>query len=484
MHLLRGRATGLRVLLAGAALLATAGPSLAARDGENPAIWFKTPKEEASVSGKVRVEVGARDRSSGISRVVITIDGRSARAWTERAAPYRLKGDKGTWDTTDVDDGSHVVTAVAYDRSGRRKAVRTTITVDNTLDASGGDTHAPRPSVQPVRGAPPGSPAQAGGPGASAPAPSQGWAPGRRFFSADSPFNARIPAAPGLAPKSAAHVAGLVERRASHPFVLSIGSYSVPVYYADSRTPRHSVRHTTGWWGYDRVNGVPIPAGAEGDDGSDGHIAIVDTDSGCVYEGWQFRREPSGGYAASSFGIVPGGVNGRGVFPGGGAMNAAGFSLLAGLVTPAELERGHIDHALVYHIDRAYVAKGGPVAPATFSTGGGTTDKAAPMGALVQLDPSFDVSALPNRHERTIARALQEHGMYLRDLGGSIGLYAQDKQSLPPGTYERLGIHDDYLTLSRIPMNRMRVIAYGPQDPGRDGIGSRADPPGGCGDYS
>lgn len=45
-------------------------------------------------------------------------------------------------------------------------------------------------------------------------------------------------------------------------------------------------------------------------------------------------------------------------------------------------------------------------------------------GARFRLKSSFALSSLPNEGARTVARALQKHGMFLAD-GGNIALTAQ-----------------------------------------------------------
>ena len=63
-------------------------------------------------------------------------------------------------------------------------------------------------------------------------------------------------------------------------------------------------------------------------------------------------------------------------------------------------------------------------------------------------------------HERIIARALQEYGMYLADWGGpGITLYAVHPASFKGDAYAGLLPDQTYVRLDRIPVGRFRVLA-------------------------
>src|SRR5205814_3022062 len=146
--------------------------------------------------------------------------------------------------------------------------------------------------------------------------------------------------------------------------------------------------------------------------------------------------------------------------PRGFSARGSGFALLAGVIWPDELARGHIDHALIFSYPDT--AAGGFVAPATESDGRSSDAAAIPEGARLQLDPSFDVSILPS-WERPIGRALQRYGMYLADNGGStVGLYAVNPQSYPHNPYAGILPGGNYVPLHDIPVDRFRVLAHGP----------------------
>ena len=88
---------------------------------------------------------------------------------------------------------------------------------------------------------------------------------------------------------------------------------------------------------------VRIPDAAEAAAGSDGHLTVVDQDSGWEYDFWQVRRKPRGG---GRLVISWGGrtrIEGDGL---GSDANAAHYGSLAGIIRAEEMRRGRIDHAL------------------------------------------------------------------------------------------------------------------------------------------
>jgi hypothetical protein len=96
-----------------------------------------------------------------------------------------------------------------------------------------------------------------------------------------------------------------------------------------------------------------------------------------------------------------------------------------------EMRRGRINHAL--HFSIPDVRAGEPVCPATHNDGKNTNPLALPEGTHMQLDPSLDLATLPLAPwEKTIARALQKYGMYLRDGGGTLAISAENPINRAP----------------------------------------------------
>lgn len=76
----------------------------------------------------------------------------------------------------------------------------------------------------------------------------------------------------------------------------------------------------------------------------------------------------------------------------------------------------------------------------------------------MQLDPKLDLDTLELQpYEKTIARALQEYGMYLGDTGGTLTLYAAHPQSFD-AAYQELMPLEAFPRLDGIPLDRLRVL--------------------------
>ena len=151
------------------------------------------------------------------------------------------------------------------------------------------------------------------------------------------------------------------------------------------------------------------------------------------------------------------------VFEKGLSARGSGFELLQGVIWPQELEKGAIQHALIFSYN--HTKAGGPVAPATESDGTSNDDWAIPEGALVQLDPDLDLATLDlNTYELVVATALQEYGMYCADDGGGISLYAINPISCKNNPYADIWGDESYIMLDKIPVDQFRVLKLGPQN--------------------
>lgn len=248
-------------------------------------------------------------------------------------------------------------------------------------------------------------------------------------------------------------ISPLVSAAQAKGFPIASSNWTVPVYYADASTPRYDVMLVADW-NYGRIlYDVPVPVGATPDPEGDGHMTVVDTSTSCEYDFWVAHKVDSGWRA---YGAARLELDGSGVTTNGA--RAAHFGLLAGLIRPEEIEAGRIDHALVFSAPR--VSKAGAVAPATGGTGSSTLSDAIPLGARLQLDPSLNLDALGlNAWQKTVARALQEYGMYLADTGGAVGLFAEHAKTAaiayPWGS-------DVFAYMPPSIVNSMRVLKLGP----------------------
>lgn len=296
---------------------------------------------------------------------------------------------------------------------------------------------------------------------------------------ADSPFRQPLPPSPGLHPDNDLLVESLI---ASEHLVISKNQFSMTVFFADASTAPEAVQlDCADVWGlgFDRIVDIPIPPFAEptqdvdgadmpidgcGEDLSqDNLMTVFDVGQGCMWDFWQTRGEAGAREASYAVGFP---LGESGILPYGSSARASGFAFVPGALWPEELEKGRIEHVLFFAYP--YTKSGGPVAPATDSDGITDDPSAIPIGAMIQLDPGLDLEALGlEPYERTIARAMQEYGMILVDTGGQsgIGLYAINPASTSVNPWEGLLPDDDFVLLENIPLESLRVLDFGPQDP-------------------
>ena len=320
------------------------------------------------------------------------------------------------------------------------------------------DTSAPAPDPAP---APAPEPAPAPAP---APLPSPASTAVRPYDPA-SPWNTPIAAGTAVDPMSATWMKAIADN--GLPLTSDVDQYAIPVYTFDPSTPLRTVKLSGYYSTYDAgdasrkgygyaptITGVPIPESAVQSAGSDGQIVIWDPVSGIEYSFWQFSKDASGNYTATNgyryhttpgyFGRFADGLSGRG----------AGTPYGAGLVRKWEVDRGRIDHALAF----AYRSPAPEFRfPASKTDGEGFAGIDAPEGARIQLDPSLtdaDFTAWGlSPAAKTIARALQQYGMYVIDNSGSSKIYLEDRITAGWGS------DIDRNLPSRIPWSAFRVVA-------------------------
>lgn len=263
-------------------------------------------------------------------------------------------------------------------------------------------------------------------------------------------------------PRSDGWVAGLRGANA-YPYVNGpTGVFAPPVYTVSSSTPRRTVRcrfcgaYTgEGDTKYEDEITVPIPDGAIPDPSADGHIAFVDRTRGLEWNLINARRGDGSWNAGGAGQFSLAGDGHQNVELGGGSATGSHLPLSQAVSTDevqAAIADGSylIPHALQFgapNVDgRCWVY------PALGSDGG--VIGGLPEGARIQLDPLLDVSALPPG-ARVLARTLQVHGAFLRDLSGAFAVYLRPQRGTAP-EWSSLGIDGD--ALAAIPTERFRVL--------------------------
>lgn len=276
-------------------------------------------------------------------------------------------------------------------------------------------------------------------------------------FTTSSPFRTSIPDNAAIDPNSTAMIARASRENSVYA---SMAEFGIPIYQAESTTPRYAVTCTITWWGPCPFDGhlIPIPTDARPQTGSDGAlVVVVDDTSGLVFEFWQ--AEFANGQWTASFGAVND-LYGSGW---GGASTGSGASRLAGVITVDEIEQGEIQHALAIQTDN--VCAGIFRTPAIKTDGTSLRTDCIPEGARLRLDPTIDLDALDLAPAvRTVARAMQVYGGYVVDAGGaplsvSFERDAEAEDGEIGSVYEQAGLRWDYDNLPGVPWYRLQVIA-------------------------
>jgi hypothetical protein len=293
----------------------------------------------------------------------------------------------------------------------------------------------------------------------SAAGPPACWRP----YSAASPFNRSLPAAPRLDANSGAIVSRLLSWGEAQGLIVgqpegNREDYGHPIYYASSSDPLYTI-HCTQWTDGCDIDGmtVRIPSDARPASGSDAHMVVIDQEAGWEYDFWQLQTQPLPA-AGGTIDVSHGGRTRWGTAGAtglGSNATAAHFGLAAGTIRAEEWDRATtaaapIDHALFMSVR---CTGGTAVYPAAAGTTGlscpSAEADAPPLGAHFYLDLSdteINALAVP-AWKKPILLAMAHYGLFVGDTFGgtnsSFGLSAESDtqyRSLGlPGRYAALG---------------------------------------------
>jgi len=157
----------------------------------------------------------------------------------------------------------------------------------------------------------------------------------------------------------------------------------------------------------------PIPRGVRIEAGSDRHAIVVDRDRCRLYELYALRRAGDGWHAGS--GAIWNLRSNRLRPAGWTSADAAGLPILPGLARYDEVERGRIDHALRFTVERTRRAY---VYPARHYASDLADPDLPPMGLRLRLKAGYPIGAFP-RQARIVLEALKRYGMIVADNGSS-----------------------------------------------------------------
>jgi hypothetical protein len=267
---------------------------------------------------------------------------------------------------------------------------------------------------------------------------------GCALFPKDNPWRRDITHAP-VSRHSAAWVRSIGRRVHLHPDFGSNPSYGIP-YAVVPKDQKRVPIHFTAYGDESDPGPYPIPRTARVEAGSDRHV-LVASHNCHLYELFDARRTRRGWAAAS--GAVFNLRSDRLRPDGWTSADAAGLPILAGLVRPAEIRTGHIDHALRFTVD---TTQRGYIHPATHQAGATNSGKYPPMGARFRLKASFSVKGFHGA-ARIILVCLKHYGMFVADNGGDWYVSGASWR----------GWNDRNLDeLKRVPGSAFQAVATGP----------------------
>ena len=291
-------------------------------------------------------------------------------------------------------------------------------------------------------------------------------------FAPSSFWYQAIPATTTLHPSSSALVSEFDRQWKAYYGTVGINTtqYTPPVFVASATTPLQVVHlwdcQSKGFLDAalsSQFLAVPMPADATPSSGTDAELVVSQPSTDSLWELWKARRTSTGGWEACWGGKLGGVSLGQGLFPFPYGTAATGISLAGGLITPEELNAGHIDHALAVSLVE--------LQQKNFSWPAGRTDGTSSTSPIVEgqrfrLDPTLDVDALPiTRTAKIVAKALQTYGMVVRDRSGAVTFYAEN--TLAEGRtdlYPAIFGTPTYKVLAGIPWSRLQAL---PTDYGR-----------------
>jgi hypothetical protein len=157
-----------------------------------------------------------------------------------------------------------------------------------------------------------------------------------------------------------------------------------------------------------------IPENAPVEEGSDGHVLVLDRGNCLLYELFGAAHTGPNQWSTGSAAIFD--LRSNKLRPSGWtSADAAGTAILPGLARYEEVAAGRISHALRFTTRRTRRAF---VWPARHFASSSNDPSLPPMGQRFRLRASVDLSRF-SRQTQVILTALKEYGMILSDNGGN-----------------------------------------------------------------
>jgi hypothetical protein len=208
------------------------------------------------------------------------------------------------------------------------------------------------------------------------------------------------------------------------------GPYGIPITYVAGTHAKVSV--TFQYAGESDRVGYPFGSDTRLEGGSDRHAIVVDRDTCRLYETWATAGAGSR-WSAGSGAVYD--LRSNALRPDGWtSADAAGLPILPGLLRYDEVERGAVDHAIRFTVQRSAAAH---VWPARHDAGSGPVTAAPPMGARFRLKASYPVTGL-RADTRTVLNAMKTYGLVVADNGSNWYFQGETDARWPDGLLDEL----------------------------------------------
>jgi len=316
---------------------------------------------------------------------------------------------------------------------------------------------------------------------------------GQSLFPADNPWNQKIASAP-VAANSAAVINNIVTKYGDGRLHPDFGQdsntatdlYGIPYNVVHGNSTAKTTVVLDAYASESDGVPVPVPANAvlEGDyqngpragvnNRGDSHLIVYDVDNNIAYEFYRASRpseNADGKWHADQESVWDMKTNAFRTL-GWTSADAAGLSILAGLVRPDEGlpvsqgGQGAINHAIRFTLQNSIILNQF-LYPASHTANPGNTNAAVqpPMGARFRLKASVDISQL-NPESRVIAQAMKDYGMILADNGSNFffsgASYAVDASNRQTLTWSDNDIQDTLHGLKSLHFSDFEVVDLTP----------------------
>ncbi len=233
-------------------------------------------------------------------------------------------------------------------------------------------------------------------------------APNCPIFPASNPWNRPVSALP-VASNSAQLIRSIGASTGLHPDFGSGkwdgGPIGIPFNVVSKKTPR--VKLTFDYADESDKGPYPIPRNVALEYGGDHHALMIDRSSCKLYEVYALHGRHAGAGAIWS-------LRSNKVRPAGWtSADAAGLPIFPGLVRWDEVNRGEIDHALRFTVERTRRAY---IYPARHAASDSNDPSLPPMGLRVRLKADYPIDSFPPQ-ARIVLAALKRYGMIVADNG-------------------------------------------------------------------